>query len=323
MKILFLIHYYPPNSCAGGEMYCHNLAKYFITKGHEVIVLLQPEYRGRENKELIYEGVNISLAYSDEFRYVSWCDVVFTHLDLTNMTIEAVKKTRPIVWIAHNTFFNSYESVLDQDNIFVIYNSYTAKKMSPLKNKSCVLRPPCYVKEVLKDTNDNEFITLINVSKEKGGEILKQIAKKMPERKFLAVLGAYGHQTTGFPKNVKVMPHTNNIQEVYKKTRLILMPSVYESWGMVATEAMHHGIPVLSSECCFGLKENLSKAGTFIELNNISKWVSAIKLYDSKIIYENTSNKGKIRADELNPEWTLSATEDDVKVFVENFYKSL
>jgi len=168
-------------------------------------------------------------------------------------------------------------------------------------NDSFVLRPPISLKRpfMLDDPDpiNNEYITLINCNTNKGGEILAKIAKLMPDRNFLAVTGAYDEQLLKFPKNVTVVPCTKNIQEIYDKTRLILMPSSYESWGMVASEAIENGIPVIANKT-FGLRENLGGAGTYCPLDDINKWVKSIKLLDCKRVYDFKSGQSLNRAKE-------------------------
>jgi glycosyltransferase involved in cell wall biosynthesis len=54
------------------------------------------------------------------------------------------------------------------------------------------------------------------------------------------------------------------MREVYRQTKLLLMPSSYESWGRVAVEAAASGIPTLAAATP-GLLEALGDAGTFID----------------------------------------------------------
>ena len=79
------------------------------------------------------------------------------------------------------------------------------------------------------------------------------------------------------------------------------MPSVYESWGRTATEAMCSGIPVISSGTP-GLRENCGEAGIYIEdRNDVEAWVREIKRLDDKKEYKKASDKAKLRSRELDP----------------------
>lgn len=302
MKILWVIHGYIPILNAGAEFYAHNLNKFLITRGHSIIVLLPKKYSNYENSNMVYEDIKISIVESTEERnkLIEWSDIVMTHLDFTNSVVSYIKNYRPIVWVSHNTYFDSYKYLNNNPNISIIYNSNAMNDISKkyFNNDSIVLRPSINLK-IQEHTNhsQNSYITLINCNLNKGGHILEKIANEMPDKKFLAITGGYAEQHLTFSKNVKVLPHTKNIQEIYEQTRIILMPSSYESWGMVASEAMLNGIPVIANKT-FGLEENLDEAGTYCNLTNIEQWKKSIRLLDNEQIYQAKMNKSLKRAEE-------------------------
>jgi len=301
MKILWIIHGYVPVLNAGAERYAHNLNKYLITQGHQIKVILPKKYSNYENNDMVFEGVQIyaSITEAEERnKLVEWCDIVFTHLDYTNITINYINNNRPIVWVSHNTFFDSYLYLNNHPNVFMIFNSNKMKEISVpyFSNLSFVLHPSIVLKSLTTEPKHNKYITLINCNKSKGGKILNHLAELMPKYSFMAVTGGYAEQIEQ-PKHVLQMPHTNNIEEIYEKTRIILMPSDYESWGMVASEAMANGIPVIANKT-FGLEENLGEAGIFCDLQNINKWKNSISLLMNDNIYAAQSEKCKKRAKE-------------------------
>jgi glycosyltransferase involved in cell wall biosynthesis len=112
---------------------------------------------------------------------------------------------------------------------------------------------------------------------------------------------------------VTVVPKQENIRGIYAQTRVLIMPSEYESWGMVATEAMASGIPVISTGGP-GLKENCGKAGTFIsDRDDIGAWVKAIKALQDPKKYKSQSALARKRARELDPLQELDAAADFIK----------
>jgi glycosyltransferase involved in cell wall biosynthesis len=147
---------------------------------------------------------------------------------------------------------------------------------------------------------------------------LQKLAKIFPDKKFLGVKGSYDKQITDQPENVEVIPNTPNILEVYKKTRVLLMPSQYESWGMTATEAMCSGIPVVCTPTP-GLSENCGRAGIYIDPRNaelfdehgnvlddtdeydISSLVREIKKLDNPEYYKKYSDLSRQRSLEHEP----------------------
>ena len=292
MKILWIIQQYASQVKAGAEIYAHNLNKYLISKGHEVIVLVPPTY-----KDCIFEDVKVVTTQIKKERdaLVEWSEIIMTQLGYTEITLDYINDYRPIVYVSHNTYYNDLKFLEGRDNVSIIYNSQTAKTLSPYTNNSMVLIPPQILKRTAKDAINHKYITLINHSKDKGGKILKKLAKALPAYKFMAVKGGYAEQVKQ-PECVTVKENTNNISDIYNETRIILMPSNYESWGMVGSEALTNGIPVIASNC-FGLKENLGSAGIFCE--EIEEWIKAIKLLDNPVIYKRKQEQGLLRALEL------------------------
>lgn len=292
MKILSFVHAYPPIHNCGAETMLHDINKFLLEQGHEVRVLIE----GAEPYS--YEGVEVmdGKDWADSF---SWCDCVITHLDKTTKTLE-YGRYRPIIWLMHNT--HNYGMLRGRLNVHIIYNSESAKKICEYPfNEGFVLRPPTKVKDYNVNTNpeQNEFITLINLNENKGANQFYEIARLMPERKFLAVKGSYEEQFLSTLPNVTIIENTPNIKEVYKKTRILLMPSKYESWGRTGTEAMANGIPVIANKT-FGLEENLGDAGLWCDRENIGEWITMIKKLDNKKEYNEQSKKVRRRAKELD-----------------------
>ena len=114
------------------------------------------------------------------------------------------------------------------------------------------------------------------------------------------MLGAYGEQIIHDKElpNVTILKNTPDIQEVYKKSRIVLMPSSYESWGRVAMEAACSGIPVIAAPTP-GLKESLDYAGLYADFDNIADWVDQIRNLDDEKVYDKYSKLTKKRAKEV------------------------
>jgi glycosyltransferase involved in cell wall biosynthesis len=128
----------------------------------------------------------------------------------------------------------------------------------------------------------------------------------MPDVEFMGVEGGYDSQIKDTSiHNIKYVPNTPHIQELYEQTRILLVPSAEESWGRVAVEAMSSGIPVLANPTP-GLREACGQAGIFVERENIAQWVNEIrKLLTDKHYYKKTSDTCFRRAQELYPEKQL------------------
>lgn len=314
----------PQHSC-GGEMYVHSLAKHLMRQGHQVRVLLHQANTYKITSMYNFEGVDVFPPGCNE-QLVLWSHIMLTHLEFCHWTVNMGRiYKKPVVFISHNTHFDAYTTITDNPDVGVIYNSDAMKAISPFTNPSIVLHPALDSNKVTIPTGD--YITLINCNENKGGKIFSRVAQAMPDRKFLAVKGSYDEQFIPDLPNVTVRENSPDIVPVYQMTRILLMPSRYESWGMTATEAMACGIPVIACPT-FGLKENCAEAGIFIpereELIQTPEWdtiddgetydikpiLAAIKKLDNKKAYEKQRLLCLKRAEELNPEKELAACEE-------------
>lgn len=310
MKVLVICHIYPPMHNAGAEWYQHQVNVFLQNAGHEVRVMLpnKDRYQAGISQAYTFDGIYCFPRPNNIQGAIEWADVLISYLDLTHWAIGFARRfNRPLAWIAHNT--HPYENVkMFSENVSVVYNSHAAVTECPYPNNYTVLHPPVDYRyyDVCDNPQDNEYITLINLNDNKGARQFYKLARRMPERKFLGVKGAYDEQL--YPaediKNVTIVEHTADIREVYKKTRILLMPSQYESWGRTATEAMCNGIPVIANPT-FGLKENLSNAGIYCDRANLDEWQKAIEKLDKKEEYKKASTKVRKRSRELDPQEEL------------------
>ena len=312
MNILFSIHLYPPNHLCGAEWMAHRIIKHLQSKGHHIRVLLHQANHYRITNNYCWDGVDVfppnQNVIDNLFR---WSHAVFTHLDYTRWSIGAATLyKKPLFHLIHNT--HNYPEIADSDTSqHVVYNSKWAKEKLGYKWSNFILTPPIDYREfdIDVDTADNQYITLINTNENKGGKIFEEIARAMPHKKFLGVEGSYDNQITANLPNITYIKKTADILSVYKQTRILLMPSKYESWGMTATEAMCCGIPVVSSEA-EGLKENCAKAGIFVkDRDDIKSWVNEINKLDDAKAYAAASRKVKARGREQDPRKALDEFE--------------
>lgn len=300
MKILAVVHGYFPNHNAGAEAMLHQILIDLKLKGHDVLVITKNPGASE------YEGITIiDLEHRNEKQYFEWCDIVFTHLDLTRHVVKNAQiYKKPVVHLVHNDKQLPYNRIRNKSSAaLAIANSEWIKKTIPNAIKSIVVYPPTKP-DRYKVATSKKSIVLINMNKAKGGEIFWQLARIFPDKHFIGVKGAYGEQIEYDKKisNVTILDNTPNIQEVYKRARIVIMPSSYESWGRVANEACCSGIPVVACPTP-GLKESLGKAGLFAEYDDIAGWVEQIRKLDDPQIYEKYSKLAIERSIELAKEF--------------------
>lgn len=297
IKILAYVHGYLPTLAAGAEVMLHQILLDLKSKGHDVRVVI-PAPAGPS-----YDGIRIGRSSpKTDLAYARWADVIITHLNRTAPALELAKKSKkPIIHLVHNDYELDIWGVVDQSTAaLAVANSEWVKKSIPSSIPSIVVHPPT-LPEIYEVETSREAITMINLDPNyKRGHMLWQLAERLPNKQFIGVKGGWGISAVHDKElsNVTIIENSPNIQEVYKKTRILIMPSLYESWGRVATEAACSGIPVIASPTP-GLSESLSYSGVFAECDNVDEWVKAIKFLDNKENYNKYSGLVKQRSKEL------------------------
>lgn len=291
LNIAANIHYYIEEHGSGGEHYMHRLLKE-LAKKHNVTAFIADD----NLKNTTIDGVKVN--YTDDIRTHNF-DLIITHFQKTYESLQIARQRNiPIVTVVHNNMPQTKQSLTMQPpKRLVIYNSEWIKK--DIGFNGLVLTPPIKTVKKLKGVKQ-EKILLVNLIPEKGSDLFFELAKELPQFKFLGVKGGYyksKQQDISLP-NLEIIENTNDMDSVYSQTKIVLMPSSYESYGMVAAEAAQIGIPTIAHNTP-GLVENLGSAGILINRNNIEAYKSEIiKLMTDKAYYKEMSTKAKERSKE-------------------------
>jgi glycosyltransferase involved in cell wall biosynthesis len=218
---------------------------------------------------------------------------------------------RPIVVTCHydgnyTTLTKHYDSKLRELVLFI------NKTMEPNYRKNIVPWPASIVKTdiirpimhedkiTIKEDFKGDMITLVNANQNKGVHQFLELARRMPKRRFLGVLPYYGElQVPPSPPNIEWVPFDDDIRNILKRTRVLLVPSYYESFGRIAVEAMINGIPVLYSKpmakskypggSTEGMQEWIGEAGIACDRDVPDEWMAAIDALDTEDVYADRS----------------------------------
>lgn len=322
LDVVARLHAYPEDHNAGAEWALHEMLRALVGRGHRATVWLTRWAPTREPYEL--DGVRV-VPFSRGGSFASAMarsSIVVSHLESVPMAACLARGHGvPLVVVCHNTFDLTWQPMRDGSSALAVVNSQWMLKVaeavfehSPQRpGRMAVVRPPVWADDYR--TTRGDCITLINCTYTKGAGVLADLAKRMPDRKFLAVRGAYGHQQPPDLDNVIVldeMPGRQMRDAVYARTRLLLMPSDYESWGRVGVEAMASGIPVLAHPT-EGLTESLGRAGIFCDRGDVDAWQAAIEALDDRDTYRAASRRATARSKALNPAADLAAWCDAVE----------
>ena len=297
-KILVYVKLYAHKNKAGGEIYLHRFLK-GLKQDKNILVMVESD----QYHEYTYDGIKIVETNEKHSIFnILQFETIITQLDfLPKVNDFALKNEKRVVNIFHCSVPNNIP-YYKNDNIIKIFNSNYVKNMalhdSNLKkiNNSFLLYPYIDFEKysmIQKTIEDREYITFINPQRSKGGDVVEQLAKMYPDKKFMIVKGGYYlhlqelHRYKKLP-NCHIINNTSNmIKNVYSKTRILLMPSRYETYGMCVSEAQACGIPTISNCKSGGLVENLGKIQLYgitpeedANASNINEYCKCIDLLD-------------------------------------------
>lgn len=317
LSIVARVHLMPPQHNAGAEHMLVSMLRPLVARGHDVQVWLS-RY-GRINEPYDYRGIQVvPLEASLDFpTAVRKADVLVSHLECVPSTSALARGYgKPVVAICHNTHRPTFRDMGAGGVALAVYNSRWMEREAELffaeypksvrPGAELVVRPPVFAEDYA--TKPGKAITLVNCNPEKGGRVLEALAHRMPDQQFLAVRGAYGEQVLPDLPNVEIVEHVDGQdmrERVYGRTKVLLMPSSYESWGRAGVEALASGIPVVAHPTP-GLCESLGEAGVFVDRNDIDGHEAVLRKLLAPAEYRLASKRAKARSAELDPSAELA-----------------
>lgn len=293
MKILAAVPLYPPTSRVGAWLATHRCLAYLASLGHDVDVV--PYMHGMLRWDYDLDGVHVRPGAV--LRDWPRPDLVVSHLG-DNHEAASLATTDwgvPSVRFVHGSHPDNLPNLQAIPPDLTVFNSASLAAETGWAGPSMVVHPSADTGTAVP----GDRVTLVNLTEQKGGILFWQLAKSMPDVAFLGVRGGYGQQVSNKAKNTTVIDMTEDMaHDVYAKTRVLLMPSERETWGMVGVEAMRCGIPVIAHPTP-GLVESLGPAGIFVDRNDLPGWQQAIRRLMVKSEWRRASNAALERAVQL------------------------
>ncbi len=149
---------------------------------------------------------------------------------------------------------------------------------------------------------DRRYITFVNPVPEKGVDQAIEVARRLPEEKFLFVKGKwtrYQNRPDAFLEiarelpNVDIIDYQSDMRKVYQMTDILLVPSQFtETFGRVIVEAQANSIPVVAAHIG-GIPYTLGEGGLLVQpADQAEGYVEALQqLRHSEGVYERLSRQ--------------------------------
>lgn len=294
MRIAAIPPLYPPGSRVGAWLATHDLLCGLVERGHHVVAV---PFASRPFEPFTYQGVRVCPPSWAEAA-ARQADVVISHLgDASRWHRLAVELGKPSVRMLHGGPF--LPGALTGAALVVANSRASADRLPAFGGEVIVVNPPTFPDRYA--TTPGDAVTLVNLAPEKGGELFWRIARLCPHIQFLGVVGGYGSQVRLSAPNVEIIDNTSNMRDdVYARTRLLLMPSRHETWGMTAIEAACSGIPTLARPTP-GLRESLGLAGNWQDGYVAGAWQQRVMSMLEPERWAEASERASARAALLDP----------------------
>lgn len=295
-KVMVYLTNYPPNRYVGAELMTADLLEYLVGQGFEVTV-----FADKVADTYKRNGVTVRNSGYIATHTVKEFDVFITHPEI-RANVWHYTHDMPYIGIVHNLRPETIRSLNREAPYMTITNSTwtathipEAARMNGLGAQ--VIKPPVLLKPA--DEWHPMFITQINLSYDKGVDIFAHLAARHSSHQFMGVKGGYSEQRVDFTDNVMVVEHTDDMNHVYNRTKVLVVPSRHETYGKVVTEAMAWGIPVIASDLP-GIREAGGDAVLYCDPTDYTAWHDTLHtVLEDQCTYDDLSLKSRDRAKHL------------------------
>ena len=336
MKVLFFANRMP--DLCGAFLHDIDLASELQTRGHMVVFLTIKIPKEGFNGDT-YRGFRF-LHYTAASSFLETSTIwICPHSPILPdvRKINSRGYNRPIVATCH--FDGNYNTIRtngknDWAELLLFINSIMEtqyrKNISPWPSQiqqTANIRPLMHRNKIeIQEPFRGDCITLVNANLNKGVQQFLDMARKLPDRRFLGVLPYYGErQVPPAPSNVEWVPFNDDVRVILKRTRILLVPSYYESFGRIAVEAMLNRIPVIYSKpnpnsvypggSTEGLHEWIQPVGIGCDRDTIDEWVTAIRSLDNETAYSELAEHSRQHIEKMD----LFAEASRISGLVEQF----
>jgi hypothetical protein len=328
MTTVALSHGYPPFWNMGGEVALHRAMT--AIKGNKTVFT-------RTEQEYVFEGVTVKKIDTPDVLnikahpgpimnqlYTEGARVVISQNELSLAGTLAANQMNAVSIINVHTPPKYGRSIAQGMRYadYAVYNTQTAATQWG-EPSALVLHPP--ISPLPKNTFGNgDAYTLLSSLRNKGVGVVLKLAEDNPDKRFIIVrspaepthgLSDLEERAAQLP-NLELHPRVPP-EEVYKyfeQTRILLAPSMYETYGMSAIEAAGYGIPCVHVDTPH-VREGIGEAAVLIPALDTLAAANGIDLIEAN--YAEYSYNARARA-----EWLQERQELELERF-SNFIETV
>lgn len=311
MKIVALSHGYPPFWNMGGEVSLHRTMKALNGDRHVLTKTDEP---------YVFEGINVEQValenvlkinanprpVTDQLKQMK-ANVVIGQSELSLVAVNAAYDANAVSVVNVHAPPKYGQSIAEAVRLadYAIYNTHESAKLWG-EPGAFVLHPPISPLPE-KISNKGNAYTVLSSLRNKGVEVVLYLAKLCPDKRFIIVRSPAEptHGLVDLEERVKSLPNVElhprvSPEEVYKyleQTRILLVPSMYETYGMSAIEAAGYGIPCVHVDTPH-VREGIGDAAILVPPLDVEETLRGIEAIEKD--YEKYSKAAREKAEWLH-----------------------
>lgn len=282
MTLTAFLHGYPPGWSMGGEISTHRTLR--IVDGSTVFTHTGGDY--------VLDGVRVIPLSGTDVLHIAKCaesvgsNILFAHSTMSRETVRAARRLKiPSILAVHAPPRFAFDLRRAWPVATVrLYNTEAARKewRDP---EGWLLHPPVGrpAGELVETGN---ALTLTSSLVNKGVFPVLDLAREWPDRRFI-IVESPAHSTHGDPEfwdtvdtlpNVEVWPrlHPEDMTRLWAETKILLVPSRYETYGLSALEAAWHGIPSVHVDTVH-VREGIGTAARLLKSQTVGELRTAVQ----------------------------------------------
>jgi glycosyltransferase involved in cell wall biosynthesis len=284
-RVVVHVPEYPPLAQGGAEQSIRAIAVYLAGAGHEVRIVAEAATEGYE-----LDGLDVvpNGSRRDLRQLYEWADVAIGQRQ-SAVRSQMLAGTHGIPFVLCVRDVGEWTRLPVRPDL-TVFNAEFQRDLFDFDASSVVVYPPIKLSDFTTTRGDR--VTLVNMNERKGAPLFLEIVRRMPHVQFLGVTGMWGEQVLPSQPlaNLEVIEAAADPRDVYGRTRVLLLPSRWESFGRVAVEAGASGIPVVATPNP-GTVEVLGDACVYVRRDDVEGWMSAIEGLADPVEYEFWSSR--------------------------------
>lgn len=309
--VVALSHGYPPEWSMGGEVSLHRMLQ--ITDGEKYVLT-------KTDTPYVFDGVKIHkidavnvLNIQTDAKPIAKqlselkADVVIGQNELSLAAVHAARMVGAVSIVSVHTpprFGRNLMQALREADC-AIYNTRTSAVEWGEPN-AIVLHPPISTLPEKTYTKGDAY-TLLSSLRNKGVEVVIELAKRYKDKRFIIVRSPAEptHGLANLESIVKDIPNIElhprvapeEVEKYFKQTRILLVPSRYETYGMSTIEAAGYGIPTVHVDTPH-VREGIGEGAILVPGLNVDATAHGIEVIESN--YDLYSLNARKRAEWLH-----------------------